>query len=166
MADKNHSLEKEQARDELIYQIVNDRHNLEWNRTDHLDTKIYGVIASAGFLTTVAGGIIGILPNDQYKWVLVLPLVLFGISAIIGLIAYSVRSFEEIDPEKVIQSYKNQSQTILLREVASTIAWNTNKNIVTNKKKAKLLQASAILLVMASFAFIFVIVLLWSLGLS
>jgi hypothetical protein len=77
--------EEESKRDKLIYDVVNDRYDQEWKRTNDLDSKASNVTGFAGLLATLTGGVSEFFPQCTYEWLFLVPLTLFIASAILGL---------------------------------------------------------------------------------
>jgi len=54
-------------RDKLIYDIIGNRYNLEWERSKSLEGKAIGIITFVGIILSLQGGIGAILINDAPK---------------------------------------------------------------------------------------------------
>jgi hypothetical protein len=147
------SSEEENDRDRLIYEIVVDRYQQEWKRTNDLDSKANTVTGIAGLLATLSGGITAgitqILPNMHYKYLLLIPLIVFVLSAILGLMAYWLTSFSAIDPEALIREYGNRTRTEVTRRVTRTISILTMENFQRNQRKVIWLYLAFVSLVVA-----------------
>jgi len=147
------STEGERRRDKLIYEIIFDRFEQEWKRTNDLDSKASNVTGFAGLLATLSGGITAgiteILPQMHYKQLFVIPLILFVLSAIFGLLAYWLTSFSAIDPEALIREYGNRTETKVLRTVVPTISILTMDNFRRNQRKVRWLYVAFLFLVLA-----------------
>jgi len=147
------SSEEENSRDRLIYEIVVDRFEQEWKRTNDLDTKASNVTGFAGLLATLSGGVTAgiteILPQMHYKYLFVIPLIVFVLSAIFGLLAYWLTSFSAINPEALIREYGNRTQTEVIRRVVPTISVLAMDNFQRNQRKVIWLYVAFVLLVVA-----------------
>lgn len=155
--------ERERRRDKLIYEIIVDRFKQEWKRTDDLDSKASSVIGFAGVLATLNGGIVAgiteIIPQMQYKHLFVIPLIIFVLSAVFGLLAYWLTSFSAIDPEAMIREYADRTETEVLRTFVATTSILTMDNFQRNQRKVKFLYVAFVLLVVAiGLFFVFTIV--------
>ena len=146
------SLEEEEKRDDLIYHIVVERYKQEWKRTKDLDSKANNVIGSAGLLATLSGGITAgitkLLPQMQYEYLFVIPLIVFVLSAVFGLLAYWLTSFSAIDPDAIIREYGNRPRTELLRTFVATTSIVTMDNFQRNQRKVKWLYVAFVMLVL------------------
>lgn len=157
------SSEEERRRDKLIYDIVVERFKQEWKRTNDLDSKANSVTGFAGLLATLNGGIVAgiteILPKMPYKHLFLIPLIIFVLTAVFGLLAYWVTNFKAIDPEAVIQEYAREPETGVLKTYVATISLLTMDNFQQNNRKMRLLYSAFILLVVAiGLFFIFTII--------
>jgi hypothetical protein len=145
--------EEERSRDKLIYEIVVDRFEQEWKRTDDLDSKASNVTGFAGLLATLSGGITAgiteILPQMHYKYLFVIPLIVFVLSAVFGLLAYWLTSFSAIDPDALIREYANKTEMQVLRTFVATTSMLTMDNFQRNQRKVRWLYAALLLLVLA-----------------
>lgn len=151
--------DEEKQRDKLIYEIVGKRYDLEIQRTNDLDTKANNITGFAGLLATLVGSIIGFLPKGLDESLFLIPLILLITSAILGLLAYWIKSYSAIQPVALIEEYKESSETRLLREATYTIAQNTMQNHSVNKEKVWLIKGASTLLVIAiSLFFIIAII--------
>jgi hypothetical protein len=147
------SSEEERSRDKLIYEIIVDRFEQEWKRTDDLDSKASNVTGFAGLLATLSGGITAgiteILPQMHYKYLFVIPLIVFVLSAVFGLLAYWLTSFSAIDPDALIREYANKTETQVLRTFVATTSMLTMDNFQRNQRKVRWLYVALLLLVLA-----------------
>jgi hypothetical protein len=149
-------------RDKLIYEAVIDRYELEWKRTNDIDSKASNVIGYAGLLATLTAGITRFLPNANYEAFFLMPLTLFIISALIGLWAYWITSFDAINPDALISRYKDKTEIEVLIAIASTMSKHTIHNFLLNGKKVRRMYASLILLVLAVVSFFVVSIINWA----
>jgi hypothetical protein len=147
------SSEEERSRDKLIYEIIVDRFEQEWKRTDDLDSKASNVTGFAGLLATLSGGITAgiteILPQMHYKYLFVIPLIVFVLSAVFGLLAYWLTSFSAIDPDALIREYANKTEMQVLRTFVATTSMLTMDNFQRNQRKVRWLYVALLLLVLA-----------------
>lgn len=157
--------EEEEARDELLYKIIVERFELEWKRTNDLDSKASNVTTFAGLLVTLTGGIIAgigeILPQMHYKYLFIIPLLVFVSSAIFGLLAYWLTDFAGINPETLIQEYGDRSKIGILRTVIPTISILTMTNFERNQEKARWLYIAFLSLVLAVVLFFAITIVNW-----
>jgi hypothetical protein len=107
----------------------------------------------AGLLAALSGGITAgiteILPQMHYKYLFIIPLIVFVLSAIFGLLAYWLTSFSAIDPDALIREYVNRTETEVLRTVVPTISILTMDNFQRNQRKVRWLYVAFLLLVLA-----------------
>lgn len=147
------SSEEERGRDKLIYEIIVDRFEQEWKRTNDLDSKASNATGFAGLLATLSGGITAgiteILPQMHYKYLFVIPLIVFVLSAVFGLLAYWLTSFSAIDPEALIREYANRTEMEVLRTFVATTSVLTMDNFQRNQRKVRWLYLAFLLLVTA-----------------
>jgi hypothetical protein len=143
------SSEEEKKRDNLIYKIIVDRYNLEWKRTNDLDSKASSVMGFAGILATLTAGITEFFPQAHYEWLFLIPLTLFIFSAILGLLAYWITSFEAINPDALIKGYKDKTKTDILIAFTATTSKHTMRNYSLNQRKVWRIYGAFILLVLA-----------------
>jgi hypothetical protein len=145
------SSDEERNRDKLIYEIIVDRYEQEWKRTNDLDSKASNITGFAGLLATLSGGITAgitqILPQMHYKYLFVMPLIVFVLSAVSGLMAYWLTSFSAISPEALIQEYANRTEREVLRRFVATTSLLTMDNFHRNQRKVKWLYPAFLLLV-------------------
>lgn len=139
----------ESKRDDLIYEIVNNRYDQEWKRTNDLDSKASSVTGFAGLLATLTGSINEFFPECNYQWLFLVPLTLFIGSAILGLWAYWTQSFKVINPQTVISRYSTRTRKELLMAVASTTSEHTIYNYSLNDTKVKRIRIAFAILVLA-----------------
>ena len=152
---------EEKERNKLIYEIVVNRHKQELQRTSALDSKANNTIGFAGLLTAIIATVVGFLPKGNFTLLFGVPLALLIVSAILGLFAYRVKTYEAIEPQKFIQEYKNEGFTKTLKDYVATIAENTLKNHKVHQSKAKLIEYSSGLLVLAIGLFFVVAIFNW-----
>jgi hypothetical protein len=146
-------------RDKLIYEVVINRYNQEWKRTNDLDSKASNVTGFAGLLATLMGGISEFFSRYIYEWLFLVPLMLFIASAIMGLGAYWIRSFEAINPEALIEGYSNRSKKELLVAVTATTSKHTMHNYSLNQRKVERIRFAFIFLVLAiGLFFVFIVI--------
>jgi len=145
--------QEESKRDKLIYEVVIDRYAQEWRRTNDLDSKASNVTGFAGLLATLTGGVSEFFSQCTYEWLFLVPLTLFIASAIMGLWAYWITSFEAINPEALIDGYSNRTKKELLVAVTATTSKHTMHNYMLNQRKVKRIYGAFILLVLAIVLF-------------
>jgi len=147
------SSNEERNRDRLIYKIIVDRFEQEWKRTNDLDSKASNVTGFAGLLATLSGGITAgiaeILPQMHYKYLFVIPLIVFVLSAVFGLLAYWLTSFSAINPDALIREYRDRTEMEVLRRFVPTISILTMDNFQRNQRKVRWLYIAFLLLVLA-----------------
>jgi hypothetical protein len=149
-------------RDKLIYETVNKRYELEWKRTNDLDSKASNVTGFAGVLATLTAGITRFLPNAHYEWLFLLPLTLFILSALFGLLASWITSFAAIHPDALIEGYKDRTEIDVLVAVTATTSIHTLYNFELNQRKVWRIYASYVLLVSAVLLFFIVTIINWA----
>jgi hypothetical protein len=150
-----------EKRDKLIYDAVNDRYELEWKRTNDLDSKASNVVGFSGILATLTAGITHFLPNVHYEWLFLIPLALFILSALFGLLALWITSFTAINPDALIEGYKDRTEIEALIAIAATTSIHTIYNFSQNQRKVWRMYASFILLVLAVILFFIVSIINW-----
>jgi len=143
------SSEDEEKRDKLIYEIIVDRYNLEWKRTNDLDSKASSVTGFAGLLATLTAGIAKLFPESPYSFLLFVPLTVFILSAVSGLWAYWITDFIAINPDTLIQEYAEKTKTEVLRTFVATTSEITMLNYSFNQRKVRRIYGAFILLVVA-----------------
>jgi hypothetical protein len=143
----------ENARDDLIHEIVADRYELEWKRTSDLDSKASGVTGFAGLLATLTAGIAEFLPEAHYRLLFLIPLVFFLFSVLLGLLAYWITSFVAINPDVLIREYRDRTHSDVLRTVAATTSQHTMFNYSLNQSKVRLIYGAFLMLVLATGLF-------------
>jgi hypothetical protein len=148
--------------DKLIYETVNKRYELEWKRTNDLDSKASNVTGFAGLLATLTAGITRFLPNMHYDWLFLLPLTLFILSALFGLLASWITSFTAIQPDALIDRYKDKTEIDVLIAVTATTSKHTLYNFSLNQRKVLRIYASYLLLVLAVVLFFVVTIINWA----
>lgn len=141
--------EEESKRDKLIYEIIVNRYDQEWKRTNDLDSKANSVIGFAGLLAALTAGITELLPECHYKYLFLIPLTIFVFSAISGLWAYWITDFIAINPDAMIQTYSEKTETEVLRTFVATTSEITMLNYSFNQGKLKRIYAAFLLLVLA-----------------
>jgi len=144
---------EEEKRDKLIYEIIVDRYNLEWKRTNDLDSKASSVTGFAGLLATLTAGITELFPDSPYKYLLFIPLAIFILSAIFGLLAYWIMQWEATDPEALIRRYSNRTKTEVLRTFVATTSDMTLLNFLNNQRKVKWIYRAFVMLILAIVLF-------------
>lgn len=152
---------EEKQRDRLIYEIIVNRHDQELKRTTDLDSKANNVTGFSGILATLITAIAGYLPKGHYPLLFLIPLILLIISAIMGLFAYWVKTYSAIEPNKLIEEYKDQAETKVLREYTATISQNTIDNHKVHEEKAYLIMWAFGFLVLAIGLFFVVAIVNW-----
>ncbi len=154
---------EEKQRDKLIYEMIVNRYDLEWRRTNDIDSKASSVIGFAGLLATVlatlTAGITVIFPHARYGWLFLLPLGLFVVSAGFGLWGYWMSKFITINPINLIEEYQNRTEEELIQRVAATTAEDTMKNYKFNQRKAVWVYVAFIFLIIAISLFLVVAIL-------
>jgi hypothetical protein len=150
-------------RDKLIYEAINDRYELEWKRTNDLDSKASNVTGFAGLLATLTAGITRFLPDSHYEWLFLIPLTLFILSALSGLLAYWITSFNAIDPDALIEGYKDRPEIDVLIAITATTSEHTIHNYLLNQRKVRWIYSSFVLLVSAVVLFFVVSIINWML---
>jgi hypothetical protein len=135
-------------RDKLIYEIVVSRYEQELERTNDLDSKASNVTGFTGLLITLMTAIPQLI-ELRYEYLFIIPLIPLVFSAIFGLWAYWTKTFSGIQPNTLIDEYKESSETKLLREFTKTTAENVMTNHEVNNQKVKLIKRAFVSLVLA-----------------
>jgi hypothetical protein len=141
-------IEEERNRDKLIYDIIVDRFELEWKRTNDIDSKASSVTGFAGLLATLTAGISGLLPQAHYNFLFLIPLGIFILSAFFGLLALWLRNYGGIRPDVFLKEYTNKEETEVLRRYVATISMLTMYNYEYNADKTKWLNIAFSLLIL------------------
>ena len=150
-----------EKRDKLIHDAVNGRYELEWKRTNDLDSKASNVTGFAGLLATLTAGITRFLPNAHYDYLFLIPLTLFIFSALFGLLASWVTSFRGINPDALIERYKDKTEIEVLMAISATTSEHTMHNFLLNGKKVRYISTAFALLVLAVVLFFIVTIVNW-----
>jgi hypothetical protein len=140
---------EEKQRDKLIYDIILDRYNLEWNSHNELDSKASGLVGFAGVLATLTVGVAQFVPNPSYGPLFYLPSLFFIVTVIFGLFGYGLGKYKTIRPNVFIETYKNKTKTEVLREYVATISEMTMHNLHQNQNKVKWIRLALIFLITA-----------------
>jgi hypothetical protein len=148
-----------EKRDKLIYEVILRCHEEERKRTNELDSKANNALVFSGILTTLIAGIVGFLPDSNFRLLFVLPLVLLIISAIRALTAYSVKVYSAIQPVLFINEYSNATETKTLREYVATVANCSKTNSDRNDEKASTIKSSSTLMVISVTLFFIIVIL-------
>ena len=152
-------------RDKLIYEVVNDRYELEWKRTNDIDSKASNLTGFAGLLatltSTLTAGITRFLPHVHYEILFLIPLTLFIFSVFFGLLALWTTSFDAINPQALIDGYSNKTELATLIAVTATMSKHTLHNASLNGRKIKRIYVSLVLLVLAVILFFVVSIINW-----
>ncbi|MCL5876825.1 MAG: hypothetical protein M1540_03330 [Candidatus Bathyarchaeota archaeon] len=152
---------KAENRDKLIYDAVNDRYALEWKRTDDLDAKANNLTGFAGLLATLTAGITTLIPKANHDYLFLVPLILLIISALFGILASWITSFRGMNPQKIIEGYKDKTELETLIAITATTSEHTLHNFSLNGKKVRYISASFIVLILAVISFLIVSIINW-----
>lgn len=139
----------ENDRDKLIYDIVLERHKQEWDRTKDLDSKANNMIGFAGIIAALSVAVWELLPKGHFEHLFSIPLTTFIIAAFLGLLAYWITDFETINPEAIIKGYSDSSEEEVLRAFVATTSKITMSNNSRNQRKANLIYAALLVLVVS-----------------
>jgi len=153
--------EEDRQRDKLIYDIILDRYNLEWNSHNELDSKASGLVGFAGVLATLSVGVAQFVSNPSYRPLLYLPSLFFIVSVIFGLFGYGLGEYKTIRPNVFIETYANKTKTEVLRPYVATISEMTLHNFRQNQNKVKWIRLALIFLITAiALSFFFTIIIM------
>lgn len=151
--------------DKLIYETVNKRYELEWKRANDLDAKASNMTGFAGLLATLTAtlmaGITSFLPSAHLDYLFLIPLTLFIFSALFGLFANWLTSFDAINPEVLIERYKDKTEIDTLIAITKTTSEHTIHNFLLNGNKVKYISIALTLLVSAVVLFFVVTIVNW-----
>jgi hypothetical protein len=145
---------EEKQRDKLIYEIVMNRYNQEWKRTNNLDSKASNVTGFAGLLATLTAGATELFPQTNYSLLFLIPLGFLILSAVLGLLAYWIKNYSAIAPDSFINKYHNKTETQILRAYTASISKNTVVNNEINDKKVKIIKTAFAFLVFSIVLFL------------
>jgi len=152
--------EEIEKRDQLIYELINDRFRLEWQRTNDLDGKASSIIGFVGIIITLQAGLGSFLLKEIPKtfefYILFSALFLSGIiflicSILCGLKACYIRKWRVVpDPEYLIEKFakEDRSRIDILRIVSQEISDTVKKNETTNDDKARFIRYGFMFLVL------------------
>jgi hypothetical protein len=154
--------EEETSGDKLLYDIVIERYNQEWDRTNDLDSKANNAITFSGLLSTLSAAFAQFSILETHAYLLLIPTAIFISSAIVGLMAHWTEKFTTIDPRLLIQKYGDKTRDEILRMFTSTVSEITMSNQEKNQSKAQFVSLALSLLVIAIFVLLIISVLsLW-----
>lgn len=151
--------ESEEKRIELIYNIINNRFNLEWQRSDILDGKASSIIGFVGVIVSLETWIASIILEKMTKFGLhyAYTMIVFGIILVllINSLLYSLRAYRiqfwRIAPETnhLINEYAKtgRSRQDILRTLSVELSESISHNKRINDKKIGFINKSYIFLI-------------------
>jgi len=134
-------------RDKLIYDSINNRYNLEWERSKSLEGKANGIITFVGIILALQGGIGAILINDApntgtlaltINWIFILSVISLTFSMINGLRAFNVKTWIYFpNASCLVKQYgaENRSRSQILCDMSTTLAESIKTNKSNNDEK-------------------------------
>ncbi len=149
-----------EKRDQLIYELINDRFRLEWQRTNDLDGKASNIVGFVGIIITLQAGLGIFLLKEIPKTfefyfifsVLFLSSIIFLICSILcGLKACYIKKWGVVpDPEHLIEKYakEDRNRIDILRIVSQEISDTVKKNETANEDKATFIRYGFMFLVL------------------
>lgn len=158
-AKDENSYEKTVEKEKLIYDIISNRYNLEFDRGKILDGKASGIISFVGIILALQGGIGAILIKDVPKTgtlflfmneIFILSVFCLTFSILSGLVAYRVKSWFFVpEPNDCIEGCENENvnQLDILRDMEKELAKAIDRGKVNNEKKSKFIVYGFLLLV-------------------
>ena len=129
-------------RDKLIYDVVLNRYDLEWKRTNDIDSKASGIVGFAGVLATLSAGISQFVLNHSFRSWLFMPSLLFILSVLFGLGGYGLGTFRTIEPDAFIRTFGDSDETEVRRTYVATISEMTMFNFQQNNAKVNWVRMS------------------------
>jgi len=155
-------------RDKLIYDIIGNRYNLEWERSKSLEGKAIGIITFVGIILSLQGGIGAILINDAPKigtlaiiinLVFIFSVFFLTLSIISGLWAFYVQTWIYVPKASfIIKKCGDRSRSEILCTMAAilekSIFYNRDNN---NKKKNLIVQGFIFLFIGVILNLVFII---------
>jgi hypothetical protein len=107
----------------------------------------------------LSAAVLGFIPKGHFEYLFSVPLAAFIVVAVLGLLAYWITDFENINPDSVINFYSESSEKEVLRAFVATTSKITISNSSRNQRKANLIYAALTLLVVSiSLFFVFSII--------
>ena len=155
------------SRDEAILNVVKRAYSFQYELRGRLDSKLNNFVAITATIATLNSGIaFFVLDKISTRNPFYVPLVLtfftatgFLVGALVkGLLGYKPTKYTTYpeDPERLIEEYKDFSETKVVRVVASSLALATNSNKEVNARKSRTINWVLYLIILgilALFAF-------------
>lgn len=161
--------------DKLIFNIIQNRYDREWDRSKTLDGKSHNIIGYVGIIIGLQSAIGTILlkdaPRNNYLFAcanifFVLGLLLLFLSMSYGLKAWNVKLFYFIpDSKYFIENYGKTGKNVvtIYRNVGTEMSNSTVENESINDKKVEFIKKSLILLIFGMVMnFIFLLILVYN----
>jgi Na+/alanine symporter len=174
--------EEEQKKAELFYKMSYEGYTQVLRTGEQLDEKVHNLLKISLTITPIILGITYFILNahpiyptsfnrnyyDALFIFLGVSLFLFVFSIILGTITYLPKTFNFIDPQKLIDEYKKENSLFILQRIAYNLADVTKSNNELYKKKSKimviefLLNALGVGFLLVAFI---LLILIWKSGL-
>ena len=148
-------------KDEFIFNLISNRNNAEFERSNILDNKASGIIGFTGIIIGLLGSLISFLLEkisgntplffyyQSFRVVLLTGIVILFGSMFICLFAFSIRTYTIVpNTEHLIEKYardKNKSKCDVLQVVGLEISESIKKNAIIDDEKARFVKFGLIL---------------------
>jgi len=140
-----------QQPDEAILEVIIRAYDFEWEQKERIDNKLNNFMTVAATIATLYMGIGFFVlekisfQNPFYVYLSITLLIgigLFVLTVAISLLGYRPMKYHMSpkDAEKIIEKYKDQTKTHVIREVGATLAEATKLNTEINLRKTKVLK--------------------------
>jgi hypothetical protein len=149
----------ENERDRLIFDLITNRNNAEFQRSANLDSKASNLIGFVGIIIGLIGTTISFIFDKVYsncnlflyytsfRVLLVVGVILLTIAIFCSLIAYFIRQYNIVpDTKHLIENYakKDEDYLTILRVVAQEMSNSIITNSEIDEEKAKWIKYSQI----------------------
>jgi hypothetical protein len=149
----------EKERDRLIFDLIINRNNAEFQRSNGLDAKASNIIGFVGIIIGLLGTTISFIFDKIYKdpkilsyygsfrVILFLGIILLTFSILCSLLAYFIKQYEIVpETQHLIEEYAKKDRDILtiLRVVGQEMSESIKKNQTIDDDKATWIKYSQI----------------------
>jgi hypothetical protein len=154
-----------EGRDQYLFELINGRFRLEWDRSNNLDEKAIKIIESVGVVASIVAIIGGtFVRNSQmnvtFIHILMIVSVILLICAIVfGLIAYRIERWKIApDTAYLIKEYakKDRQKIDIIRLVSAELSESIEYNKIINDKKVKYINHSILLFTISIIAIVII----------
>ena len=149
----------EKERDQLIFELIINRNNAEFQRSNNLDTKASHLIGFVGIIIGLLGTTISFIYDkiytdpkvliyyQSYRLMLLIGIILLALSILSSLFAYFIKQYEIVpETHHLIEEYAKKDRDLLsiLRIVAGEMSETIKKNAEIDDDKANWIKYSQI----------------------